>query len=745
MKHLNFSLLVFLTLLIGAGGMTGQLILLRELLVVFYGNELTMGLILANWLIAEAAGAFLGGRRFFAERSLPGYFYLLLLYGIMLPPAVFLSRTLSGTLFSPLWGEALGLGPVFLISLLVVGPVSLVHGALFPLATRLCDQKAPIGQIYLYETLGTLMGGLFFSLFAAGRFVSMDLAVGLGLLHLVAGAVILGAGYRDRKYAAVLLAGVFLIILIFAPLTEYLEERSLDIYWRGQERVFSGHTPFGNIVVQVSGEQYTYYYDGRPLLTVPAPDLAPIQEFIHLVGATHPGPREILFLGGGLGGSIAEALRHPVERAVYVELDPKLVQLAGRFPTKLTEKELGDPRLEVKTTDARYYLGRTESSFDLIFLGRISPDTLQTNRLFTSEFFQVAEGRLKDGGIMAFAVPGSSTYLSREMAELNASLYQTLQDVFPYTLGVPGDQIIYLASNRPLEIEPSLLASRLEERGLYGELWSETYLEFRLEEDRLSWLEENLGSQEIELNYDFSPAGFYYALSFWGRAYSPASSTVLDFFSDWEAEHFFLLLGGVLLLGGLLFSPRGTLIYAVGSSGGTAMGLDLLVLFTFQCLYGYIYQMAGVLMATFMLGMFLGGRLVINREQKKRKTFLALEVLVIASLGLFYGLALFLQQEMGRIDPNLTLLLLAFYALLGGGFLGAQFPLAAALHPAGERGGVAGLIYGADLIGGYLGGLAIGFVLFPLLGLGQTLLFLGGLKAVSFILFWTRGRGLDDD
>jgi len=46
-------------LLIGAGGMVGQLLLLRVLMVVFYGNELTLGVAhttLAALLTAEPAG-----------------------------------------------------------------------------------------------------------------------------------------------------------------------------------------------------------------------------------------------------------------------------------------------------------------------------------------------------------------------------------------------------------------------------------------------------------------------------------------------------------------------------------------------------------------------------------------------------------------------------------------------------------------------------------------------------------------
>ncbi len=745
MRNIGFPSLVALTLLVGAGGMVGQLVLLRELLVVFYGNELTMGLILSSWLIAEAAGALLGGRKFLVNRALPAYLYLLLLYGVLLPPAIFFSRTLAGIIFAPLWGEALGLGPVFIISMLVVGPISLVHGALFPLATRLCSREAPIGRIYIYETLGTMVGALFFSLYAAGQMDSMDLALAITLIHLGAGSFLLRVGFSSRRALTLLITLTFFLGLIFFPLSSYLEEASLDIYWRDQERKYAGHTPFGNIVLLSRQEQLTYYYDGRPLITVPAPDLAPIQEFVHLVGAAHPRPEEVLFLGGGLGGTIAETLRHPVERGVYVELDPGLIELARRFPTPITRQELEDPRLEIETADARYYLSRTDSEFDVILLGRVSPDTLQTNRLFTGEFFALARACLREGGVLAFVVPGSATYMGPEMANLNASLYNTLQEVFPHTVGIPGDQNIYLASDQPLHISPEVLAGRLQERELYGELWSEPYFEYRLDEERLQWLEKNLAPREVRSNYDFNPAGFYHALSFWGRAFSPASSTVLDFFSRWEPWHYLVLLAGILGLGRLFFSARATLIYAVSSSGGIAMGLDLLVLFVFQCLYGYIYQMAGLLMATFMLGMFLGGRLAVNRQEKVRRTFLSLEITIILSLGLFYGLARLLQWGTGIFPPILTLILLLLFALAGGGFLGAQFPLAAVLHPRGEKGRVAGLIYGADLLGGYVGGLAVAFVLFPLLGLGGTLLFLAGLKVVSLVLLVSRGRRLADD
>ena len=56
-KKLRYA---FITM--GLSGLVAQIILLRELLVAFHGNELSIGIILANWMLLEAAGANILGR-----------------------------------------------------------------------------------------------------------------------------------------------------------------------------------------------------------------------------------------------------------------------------------------------------------------------------------------------------------------------------------------------------------------------------------------------------------------------------------------------------------------------------------------------------------------------------------------------------------------------------------------------------------------------------------------------------------
>ena len=50
-------------LTMGFSGLVAVVLLLREFLIVFSGNEFSMGIILANWLILEAFGSFFLGRK----------------------------------------------------------------------------------------------------------------------------------------------------------------------------------------------------------------------------------------------------------------------------------------------------------------------------------------------------------------------------------------------------------------------------------------------------------------------------------------------------------------------------------------------------------------------------------------------------------------------------------------------------------------------------------------------------------
>jgi spermidine synthase len=87
-------------------------------------------------------------------------------------------------------------------------------------------------------------------------------------------------------------------------------------------------------------------------------------------------------------------------------------------------------------------------------------------------------------------------------------------------------------------------------------------------------------------------------------------------------------------------------------------------------------------------------------------------------------------------------LLYAFFltmSFLSGALIGLQFPLATKIYLGttskdGTFGHTAGLLYGADLFGGFFGGLFGGVLLLPILGLKESCFMMAIIKISSLLL-----------
>jgi len=157
---------------------------------------------------------------------------------------------------------------------------------------------------------------------------------------------------------------------------------------------------------------------------------------------------------------------------------------------------------------------------------------------------------------------------------------------------------------------------------------------------------------------------------------------------------------------------------AIAGIGLAEMTLEVVILFAFQVLHGTVYARVSLIVTAFMAGLALGGaagtRLLARWASVKRNARRALIIiqLAIAAYSVILPLILSLPTPM----PVLAFPLLA---LVAGGLTGMAFPLAVALVR-GRADRAAGLLYGADLVGGCLGAL-VGAVLFvPVLGIPQT-------------------------
>jgi spermidine synthase len=157
-------ILLITVVVTGLSGIIAQVILLRELLVSFLGNELSIGIILASWLILEAAGAFFLGKLIEGVKRLVEFFIFLgLLSSLSLIPMIYFARIIRGIPgFGAAWG--VGLGHMVLYSLLIFFPVSFTHGGIFLAGCKLYSNygvtnERTIGTVYIFETIGTVIGG----------------------------------------------------------------------------------------------------------------------------------------------------------------------------------------------------------------------------------------------------------------------------------------------------------------------------------------------------------------------------------------------------------------------------------------------------------------------------------------------------------------------------------------------------------------------------------------------------------
>jgi len=749
-------------LIMGLSGIVAQIILLREFLISFLGNELTLGIILANWLILEAIGSFLIGKTVEkVKKKMEVYVFLQIFFSVALPFSIYLCRVFK-TILLVTPGEGLGFVPILYSSFLILLPVSVSHGALFTYGSKLYSQyekkdATSISKVYVLETLGSIIGGLLITFILVQYFNSFVIAFTVSLINALVSSSLLWPDQkpffqtRHLAWALSLLYGLLFLFILCTPLSDKIHRSSLQFQWRGLNVIHNENSIYSNITVTQRGEQFTFFTDGVPSITTPVPDIAFIEDFVHFSMLFHEKPESILILSGGAGGMIHEILKYPVSRVDYVELDPLLLRLIEKFPTPITQAELSDPRVRIHYTDGRFFIKKASDRFDLIFIGLPSPQELQTNRLFSSEFFSIAREKMNPGGMMALTLPGSLTYISPELRGLNGCILDTLKSVFGHVRIIPGETNLYLASDSKIlgEVTAQEIIKRLEERKIQTNLFTRGYIEHRLHERWFSWYSKSMERKEVHINSDFRPLGVFFNLSYWNALFSPYLSKLFKWFEKLSLE---LMIGGIVFLTiflSLLFIRKPSLSgyslpYAIFASGFADMMLDLAIIFTFQTLYGYLYHQIGLLITLFMVGIALSSFLItrnLDRIKKEKRFFLATELAFIL-FALFLPFVLTIPSHYLE-KTAIYILLYGIFLLMSflcGALVGLQFPLATKIYLEARSEGThvghtAGLLYGADLFGGFFGGLLGGVLLLPILGLKISCFTVAFIKMSSLALF----------
>jgi len=727
--------------LIGFSAVIGQIVLMRELIVVFNGNEISLGIMLATWLFWTAAGSSLSSRFALggnnARRTVATLECLL---GVSLLPTIWALRA-SRTFFQTVPGELVGPVPMLLTSLACLSVFCVVSGSLFVVATRMYEQECAVSarvatsSAYLLEAAGSGCGGILASMVLLRFLESFQIATFVAVLNLCVAAVLLFRMSR-KQITAVIVAAVAFAILILIYVAPSLSRSAQARLWRGFHLAGSRDSIYGNLAVIETGNIRSIYDNG--VILASAPDENAAEEAVHYALLEHPAPRRLLLIGGGVNGSIAQALKHPtVERIDYVELDPALIDVARQFFPVESAPVVSDSRVHLHYADGRYYLKTASDVFDVIILNVPDPQTAQLNRYYTVEFFRSARDHLASGGVLALQLRSSEDYISPDLAEFLRCIHNTLRKVFPYVVAVPGETIHFFAAVRPdiLTDNPQTLITRLQERNLKTQYVREYFIPFRMMPDRMHLIQEQLQPlPSTPVDRDLEPIAYYFDVVLWSTQFKLGYSrwfraaAHIAFIDVIDAVLISLLFAAVLLA----FVPtrekraRSAAACCMAATGFTLMALQIFLLLAFQSVYGYVYQQLAILVAMCMAGIAFGSWMGIRHIRSSDSPPYPAITTTQFLLALSAPALMFVVSLLSRISGMASTWLAAQFifpalAVLCGMLGGYQFPIATEiyLHDSSGRSRL-GTLYAIDLLGGCAGALVLSGYLIPVFGFWKT-------------------------
>jgi spermidine synthase len=702
--------------LLGFLALSFQIFLLREFSVHFYGSEITIGFILASWLLWGGLGSLCASKVRWETSKLPSLYYLV----ILLFPICLVLLRFSRFFLQTLPGEITAIAPMLIHSIVFTFFTSFPLGMMFVFNTVFLQGQ--LSQVYLMESLGSATSGLAVYFFFIPFFSNWQAVSLIGALSAV--AVFLSIGRKKQL-------PMLLFILLFCAAFCLFDFPSQKIYWKPFHLIQSKDTPFGKLQIIKTEEQFSLY--NNSLLIDSHPDLASSEESVHFGLLQKSGVKSVLLIGGGAGGSLQQVLKHPVNRVDYVELDPEIIHLTLRHLPAREKKHFDDERVHLFFQDGRAFLGKTHRSYHVIILNLPDPSTAQLNRFYTKEFFHLVRSRLITGGVFSFRVSSAENYISPELQNYLASLYYTLKKEFPVVEIVPGDSNIFLASTGPLTLDHQKLSKDIERLDLKTTYVNKNSLFSRLSPLRINLLKEQVIAGKKAINQDLVPISYFFNSVLWSTQFQSLETAFFHLFSRVSRWWLFDLPLAVfiLILIFLGFRRKKTAFYLVPLAvmGLTTITIEIAALIAFQTFYGYLYEKVALLFSCFMIGLFLGS---LRGKSRKTKAYVHLLLIQSGFIILLFALVLFLNAH-----PSEYFFFL-FFLLLG--YLGGDMFIVSN-HLYLEQKTNFGLGYGLDLLGSFFGALVASSLLIPLFGLPLLTKYIFLLNSFCFLfLLWGQKR-----
>ena len=696
-------------LMLGFSTLVTQLILLRKFMAVFYGNELVLGIILATWMLLTGLGGWLG--KFYKggktiNRHLPNY---LLILGILPVITVFSLYFVKGNYFHT--GEMVDLTQVIVISLILLAPFCVISGSYFTLVTGAISdyyRANMISRAYSIEAQGSIVGGVLFN--AVLVYILPEIWI-LVIIFILNGCAAVFLLIKENRYMHALLFVLALPVFSIPVLKFDLDTYFLKLIYPNQDIKLYKDTPYGRLVITERGDQVNFY-ENNVLLFNDA-NIKKDEENIHYALSQVKEPQNVLLISGGISGGLQEVLKYSsVKHIDYLEINPWVIKL-GRRITKLPDNS----KIDVVTRDPRIFLRKTNKKYDAALINIPEPKTAQLNRYYTLEFFQSLKEKLTEKAVVSSSLPSTANYISKEARKYNSVIYSTLKEEFENVLIVPGNKNYFISSDTELTLNIPRLISQ---KNIKTQYVNKYYLDTTSLKDRSRYIRNKL-NVEAQLNRDFKPLAYYHHLQYWlslfkSKLWIPSAIVGVGFL--------------------IMLWRMNTLNMGMFAAGLTGSALEVILLIAFQVIYGYVYQITGIIVTIFMAGIALGSW---KTEFFAREISLAnfrRYLFYLASLALLLPAVLLLIKSLGRFAIVIHGIFFVL-TLITSTIIGVIFSLISGLQKE-KIIDVAGKLYSVDLLGSALGAIMVSVFFIPLMGLWQVCFILAALNFAAFGLTYIK-------
>ncbi len=444
-----------LLFLVGACLSLSQFIMIRDFVTILYGEEVVIILVTAAFFLGLSIGYFLSlkfSEQFFETSFLTiAFLHLTFPFSYRMLAVIIAKLDLSGTWYMVL---------MFIYALIFTS----LFAMFLPrrINAEHCDPDTTIQKLkilYSMELVGFAAGFAIVGL-SWNKGVDFILPIYWGLL-----AIVIQLALQKKSWTV---AFVLTAVVAGSSITQ-IDRHTTALLYENKHSLNTATTLLSinsayqkvEVIEDGNGERYLYL-DG--LLNLNASDLEDLNYYIAEIPATLIKPGKTLIIGNGTLSSVAKVYPHS-QFVQSIELDAGVLLAGQRFFTPMEElSELENWNLTID--DGKHFLKTTQEKFDLIIMDIPSPLTIQEAILHTVEFYQLAQSKMTEQGVIAVQLSGPLQNNNRTPARVVAALSKAFKQVMVLDSDKADRSFAYASDHLPFNKSDVKQTTRIYEEDL---------------------------------------------------------------------------------------------------------------------------------------------------------------------------------------------------------------------------------------------------------------------------------------